>query len=76
MVALGTLISLAGKPRTRLTPDFALCYVLSIEHTTGLPIRTYIALYPICPLPYLRTAYTPIPARDSTALGQNSLYSN
>jgi hypothetical protein len=53
-----------------------LSYVLSIEHTTGLPIRTYIALYPICPLPYLRTAYTPIPARDSTALGQNSLYSN
>jgi hypothetical protein len=42
-----------------------LSYVLSIEHTTGLPIRTYIALYPICPLPYLRTAYTPIPARDS-----------
>jgi hypothetical protein len=43
-----------------------LSYVLLIEHTTGLPIRTYIALYPICPLPYLRTAYTPIPARDTT----------
>ena len=25
----------------------------------------YIALYPICLLPYLRIAYTPIPARDS-----------
>jgi hypothetical protein len=46
----------------------SLSYVLSIEHTTGLPIRTYIALYPICPLPYLRTAYTPIPARDTKAL--------
>jgi hypothetical protein len=30
-----------------------------------LPIRTYIALYPIRPLPYLHTACTPIPARDS-----------
>jgi hypothetical protein len=45
-----------------------LSYVLSIEHTTRLPIRTYIALYPICPLPYLRTAYTPIPARDNNTL--------
>jgi hypothetical protein len=36
-----------------------LSYVLSIEHTTGLPIRTYIALYPIRPLPYLRTVCTP-----------------
>jgi hypothetical protein len=36
-----------------------LSYVLSIEHTTGLPIRTYIALYPIRLLLYLRTACAP-----------------
>jgi hypothetical protein len=46
----------------------SLSYVLLIEHTTGLPIRTYIALYPICPLPYLRTACTPIPARNRYTL--------
>jgi hypothetical protein len=40
-------------------------YVLSIEHTTRLPIRTYIALYLIRPLPYLRTAGTPLSARNS-----------
>jgi hypothetical protein len=67
------LAGIAGKPRTRLTPNFALCIlivalraVLSIEHTIRLPIRTYIALYLIRPLPYLRTACTPISARDSS----------
>jgi hypothetical protein len=36
-----------------------LSYVLSLEHTTGLPIRTYIALYLTRLLPYLRTARAP-----------------
>jgi hypothetical protein len=56
MVALGTLISLAGKPRTRLTPDFALC----------IELRPVNRAYHWVAYPYVHSSVSDLPATIPT----------